>query len=174
MASTIPPGVYGEMTTTTPEPAFEETNATNDYRYFIFRAWENVYEGLLASFFLKRKVFLFKLQAIIDQRQGKIKKRAQNFIYLCFLFKGTLRTKLKTIPFWDKRTQNTSWIFITTQCLKTTQKVSSLQAKQISKKTFGYTLLPLINSFEFLQILGIYSMKRITKNQKEFSRGKNV
>ena len=38
MASTIPPGVYGEMTTTTPEPAFEETNATNDYRYLIFRA----------------------------------------------------------------------------------------------------------------------------------------
>ena len=31
MASTIPPGMYGELTTTTAEPVFEETNA-NDYR----------------------------------------------------------------------------------------------------------------------------------------------
>ena len=44
----------------------------------------------------------------------------------------------------------------------------------LQKKTFGYTFLPLINSFEFLQILAIYSIKRITKNQKEFSRGKKV
>ena len=42
------------------------------------------------------------------------------------------------------------------------------------QKTLGYTFLPLINSFEFLQILVIYSIKRITKNQKEFSRGKKV
>ena len=34
--------------------------------------------------------------------------------------------------------------------------------------------LNLINSFEFWQILVIYSIKRITKNQTEFSRGKNV
>ena len=31
MASTIPPGIY-DLTTTTPEPAFEETSQTNDYR----------------------------------------------------------------------------------------------------------------------------------------------
>lgn len=42
------------------------------------------------------------------------------------------------------------------------------------KKTLGCTFLPLTNSFEFLQILVIYSIKRITKNQKEFSRGANV
>ena len=63
------------------------------------------------------------------------------------------------------------------QCLKTTKKVSSLEAKRatlISKKnTLGYTFLPLINSFEFWQILRFSSIKRITKNLKEFSRGKN-
>ena len=67
---------------------------------------------------------------------------------------------------------------VLTQCFKTTQKVSSLRAKQvtlISKKPYlGFTFLPLINSLEFLQILAIYSTKRITKNSKEFSRGKNV
>ena len=42
------------------------------------------------------------------------------------------------------------------------------------QKTLGCTFLPLINSFEFLQILAIYSIKRITKNSKEFSRGKKV
>ena len=31
MASTIPPGMY-DLTTTTPEPIFEETSQTNDYR----------------------------------------------------------------------------------------------------------------------------------------------
>ena len=52
MASTIPPGVYGEMTTTTPEPAFEETNATNDYRYLIFRAKEKMFmKACLLPFF---------------------------------------------------------------------------------------------------------------------------
>ena len=63
------------------------------------------------------------------------------------------------------------------QCLKTTKKKSSLQAKRatlISKKTLGYTFLPLINSFEFWQILRFSSIKRITKNLKEFSRGKKV
>ena len=41
-------------------------------------------------------------------------------------------------------------------------------------KTFGFPFLPLTDSFGFLQILGFYSVKRITKNQKEFSRGKRV
>ena len=66
---------------------------------------------------------------------------------------------------------------VTPQCLKSTQKVSSVWAKRamlIIKKTLGCTFLPLMNSFEFLQILVIYSIKRITKNSKEFSRGKNV
>ena len=60
---------------------------------------------------------------------------------------------------------------------KLPKKVSATQAKQatlISKKTLGYTFLPLINSFEFWQITVIYSIKRITKNSKEFSRGKIV
>ena len=50
------------------------------------------------------------------------------------------------------------------------QKVSFLQAKRatlISKKTFGYTFLPLKNSFEFLQILGTLQYK---KNHQEFKR----
>ena len=62
--------------------------------------------------------------------------------------------------------------------LENYQKKSHLceqsEERLFSKKTFGCTFLPLINSFEFLQILGIYSIKRITKNSKEFSRGKNV
>ena len=63
------------------------------------------------------------------------------------------------------------------QCLKITKK-SLINASEASyvyfQKTFGCTFLPLINSFEFLQILAIYSIKRITKNSKEFSRGKNL
>ena len=45
---------------------------------------------------------------------------------------------------------------------KNCQKVSFLRAKQatlISKKTFGESILPLVNSFRFFQILGIYSVK---------------
>ena len=43
--------------------------------------------------------------------------------------------------------------------------------ESITLETFGDTFLPLINSFEFLQILGILQYK---KNSKEFLRGKNV
>ena len=48
------------------------------------------------------------------------------------------------------------------------------RAMLISKKTLGCAFLPLINSCKFLQILAIYSIKRITKNAKEFSRDKKV
>ena len=49
-----------------------------------------------------------------------------------------------------------------TECLKTPQKFSILRAKQatfISKKTFGESLLPLVNVFSFFQFLVIYSVK---------------
>ena len=53
--------------------------------------------------------------------------------------------------------------------LETTKKSKRKHRyKSITLKTFGDTFLPLKNSFEFLEILGIYSIKRITKNQKEF------
>ena len=53
------------------------------------------------------------------------------------------------------------------------EEIGSL-CSQVLSKTFGCTFLPLINSFEFLQILGIYGIKRITMNQIEFLRGKNL
>ena len=52
-----------------------------------------------------------------------------------------------------------------------TEKVSALRAKRVTFLKTKKTFLSLINSFEFLQILGIY---RIKKNQKELSRGKNI
>ena len=58
-----------------------------------------------------------------------------------------------------------------TQCLKPTQLVSFLRAERATliskKKTLGYYFLPLKNSFEFLQILGIYSIERITNQESE-------
>ena len=54
-----------------------------------------------------------------------------------------------------------------TQCLKTAQKVWIFRATLISQKTFGYAFLPLIYSFEFLQILVILHYK---KNNQEFKR----
>ena len=56
------------------------------------------------------------------------------------------------------------------QCLKITQKslIFTSEASSVNfQKTFGYAFLPLINFFEFLQILGILRYK---KNHKEFKR----
>ena len=48
-----------------------------------------------------------------------------------------------------------------TQCLKTAQKslIFASEASNISKKTFGESFLPLVNSFRSYQILDIYSIK---------------